>query len=180
MSCTIIPRLLRASLLTVHSASIAPIVRLKYIIGLNDETKFIENLGPILAWAAAEMNIGMLVSNLPACRPLLEDLLAKFTSLTGSRTKSAQYPPGTTSGPQDYVELAEGVGFKGKRGLSRPGIDTRIYGKDMPGNSDESLADDGSERRIVARPSNGNIHVQTSFTTEVSQVRKQDRADAGV
>ncbi|RAR04067.1 cation-transporting atpase 4 [Stemphylium lycopersici] len=65
-------------------ASIAPIVRLKFLIGLNDQTRLLENLSDILAWASAEMNVGMFVANLPACHPLLKHLIARFSTWTGT------------------------------------------------------------------------------------------------
>lgn len=163
-------------------ASIAPLIRLNFLLGMNDPTKFLQNLGPILAWASAEMNVGMLIANLPACRPLLEKALARFTSLTGSRSRtgrggkpSMQYPAGTSGGvARDYVELEDGRG----KGPARPmatsavtkpdnvGIETRIYGREL-GGSDESLGDDGSERRFVPDSGmRGTIHVQTDFNVE--------------
>ncbi|EOA84170.1 uncharacterized protein SETTUDRAFT_92484 [Exserohilum turcica Et28A] len=65
-------------------ASIAPIVRLKFLIGLNDASRLLENLSDILAWASAEMNVGMFVANLPACHPLLKHAIARFSTWTGN------------------------------------------------------------------------------------------------
>ncbi|PSN73342.1 hypothetical protein BS50DRAFT_629381 [Corynespora cassiicola Philippines] len=164
-------------------ASIAPIVRLKFLIGMNDQTKFIENLGPILAWAAAEMNVGMLIANLPACRPLLEKMLSRLSSFTGSRGKSAQYAG--NSAPKHYYELDE-PDHKKKLNTKQSGMETRIYGRDLEDNSSESLPDDHSQRRIVSQanppqplsPSLGAIRVQREFGMEVAD--KDKKGDAMV
>ncbi|KAE8838611.1 hypothetical protein PTNB73_03371 [Pyrenophora teres f. teres] len=126
-------------------ASIAPIVRLKYLIGLNDSTHLLQNLGNILAWASAEMNVGMFVANLPACHPLLKHAISQFSSWTGgSGSRSLSYGKSKKLGAQrlsrdpaskHWMELEEqpeegrkghGGGSKGSKGP--PGVETRIYG----------------------------------------------------
>ncbi|KAH7033626.1 uncharacterized protein B0I36DRAFT_362271 [Microdochium trichocladiopsis] len=189
-------------------ASIAPIVRLKYLLLMNDNTRFLEALGIILAWAQAEVGIGMLVANLPACRPLLE---RTFSIITGSRSGSSgggggrgkAGGSGVTGGKygisgsgragggggsgvgggsvagsgylgdahgmpssmkNSYMELEE-RDTGGKKGpfrshkhaagrTSQYGTETRVYGRDMAGDSSsDSLADDQSQRHII--PSGG-------------------------
>ncbi|KAI6358940.1 hypothetical protein MCOR25_007205 [Pyricularia grisea] len=169
-------------------ASIAPIVRLRYLLLMNDATRFVQNLGIILAWAIAEVGVGLLVANLPACRPLLERALSRLTSFTGSKGKTL----GPTNDPEtarkaSYLELGEqpgthgGGGKKGansravgtETGTSNYGVETRIYGRDdTRGQSIESLgADQESMRRIVAKSSSGAIRVQTKFGFEVENDR---------
>ncbi|TLD23852.1 hypothetical protein PspLS_06334 [Pyricularia sp. CBS 133598] len=168
-------------------ASIAPIVRLRYLLLMNDATRLIQNLGIILAWAIAEVGIGLLVANLPACRPLLERALSRLTSFTGSKGKTLGHTGGDpeTAGKASYLELGEQPGVHGGRkggsravgtetGSSNYGVETRIYGRDdLRGESIESLgADQGSTRRIVAKGSSGAIRVQTKFGVEVENDRR--------
>ncbi|KAJ1329743.1 hypothetical protein MN608_06479 [Microdochium nivale] len=167
-------------------ASIAPIVRLKYLLLMNDANKFLEALGIILAWAQAEVGIGMLVANLPACRPYLERTFSAITGshsgsdsggkIGGSGTPAARRASGTggsvtrpgeaTGGKNRYLELDERdiamspVG--GKKSVFRSGsgrqfgTETRVYGRDICGDSSESLADDQSSQRQIIRASVGN------------------------
>ncbi|TLS26468.1 hypothetical protein PpBr36_04193 [Pyricularia pennisetigena] len=162
-------------------ASIAPIVRLRYLLLMNDANRLIQNLGIILAWAIAEVGIGLLVANLPACRPLLERALSRLTSFTGSKGKTlGPTADPETAGKASYLELGEQLGGRGGRkgsgravgtetGTSNYGVETRIYGRDdLRGGSIETLGADGdSMRRIVAKSSSGAIRVQTKFGVEV-------------
>jgi hypothetical protein len=91
------------------------------------------------------MNIGMLVANLPACRPLLEGIIQRFSSWTGSGSRSfgggkkshgrGTSLAGTNPVSKQYLELGErpesttlqnylSSGHK----KSRTGVETRIYG----------------------------------------------------
>lgn len=171
-----------------HSASIAPIVRLKFLIGLNDQTRFLQNLGAILAWASAELNIGMLVANLPACRPLLERMIHRFSSWTGSGSRSfgggkKSHAQGTSrtgvpGASKQYLELDERPGSttlqnyltNGKK-TSGTGVETRIYGN-LDGDSSISLdRDDESQKNIVEKQSADGFHVnvQKDFKMEVTR-----------
>lgn len=158
--------------LTAVSASIAPIVRLKYLLLLNDSTKFLQGLSIILAWAQAEVGIGMLVANLPACRPLLERALSRLTSFTGSKNKSSKDPAASGAVKNSYLELGErDPTKKGTANASRSGVETRVYGRDMDGNSSESLPDDHSQKQIVNKGGLGAIRVQREFGMEVEKKR---------
>ncbi|CAI0652632.1 hypothetical protein CGCSCA4_v003693 [Colletotrichum siamense] len=153
-------------------ASIAPIVRLKYLLLLNDSTKFLQGLSIILAWAQAEVGIGMLVANLPACRPLLERALSRLTSFTGSKNKSSKDPAASGAVKNSYLELGErDPTKKGTANASRSGVETRVYGRDMDGNSSESLPDDHSQKQIVNKGGLGAIRVQREFGMEVEKKR---------
>ncbi|KAK2748187.1 cation-transporting atpase 4, partial [Colletotrichum kahawae] len=153
-------------------ASIAPIVRLKYLLLLNDSTKFLQGLSIILAWAQAEVGIGMLVANLPACRPLLERALSRLTSFTGSKNKSSKDPAASGAVKNSYLELGErDPTKKGTTNASRSGVETRVYGRDMDGNSSESLPDDHSQKQIVNKGGLGAIRVQREFGMEVEKKR---------
>ncbi|KAF2125177.1 hypothetical protein P153DRAFT_349541 [Dothidotthia symphoricarpi CBS 119687] len=162
-------------------ASIAPIVRLKFLIGMNDQSRFLQNLSSILAWATAEMNVGMLVANLPACRPLLERAIHRFSSWTGSASRSLPHSgkPGATAGTgRNYLELDERPESKNlKSYLSShgtkggPGIETRIYGREFDADSSLSLdRDEGSQKHMVGKSSLGGmqVNVQRDFTMEVN------------
>lgn len=153
-------------LIKSNSASIAPTVRLKYLLLMNDSTKFLEALSIILAWAQAEVGIGMLVANLPACRPILERALARFTSFTGSKNKSSQ-PPTSTGGKKNYLELDERLSRKNMEGAKRNTLETKVYGRDLEQVSSESLVDDGSQKGIVGKQSMGAIRVHTDFGIQV-------------
>ncbi|KAH7012119.1 uncharacterized protein B0I36DRAFT_400083 [Microdochium trichocladiopsis] len=148
-------------------ASIAPIVRLKYLLLMNDSTRLLEALGIILAWAQAEVGIGMLVANLPACKPLLERI---FSLLTLSRNGAGRTGNGVTGynsasgadGHDNYLELDgpdDSTSDKAKhcRGLRSPyGVmdDTNVvYQRDMANASSDSLVDDRSQNQII--PSRG-------------------------
>lgn len=158
--------------LTAVSASIAPIVRLNYILLLNDSTKFLHGLSVILSWAQAEVGIGMLVANLPACRPLLERALSRLTSFTGSKNKSSKDPAASGAVKNSYLELGErDPTKKGTANASRSGVETRVYGRDMDGNSSESLPDDHSQKQIVNKGGLGAIRVQREFGMEVEKKR---------
>lgn len=170
-----------------HSASIAPIVRLKFLIGMNDESRFLQNLGVILAWASAEMNIGMLVANLPACRPLLERMISRFSSWTGSGSRSfgagkKSHARGTSrtggnGASKQYLELDERPEsttlqnyLKNGNKTTGTGVETRIYG-DLDGDSSVSLdRDDGSQKHIVNKASVDGfaVNVHRDFKVEVS------------
>lgn len=171
----------------MYSASIAPIVRLKFLIGMNDETRFLQNLGAILAWASAEMNIGMLVANLPACRPLLERMIQRFSSWTGSGSRSfgggkKSHTRGTSlagANPtsKKYLELDERPEsttlqnyLQNANKKSRTGVETRIYG-DLDRDSSVSLdRDDGSQKHIINKQSADGfrVNVHKDFTVEVT------------
>ncbi|KAJ4371071.1 hypothetical protein N0V86_008766 [Didymella sp. IMI 355093] len=169
-------------------ASIAPIVRLKVLIGMNDQSRFLQNLGAILAWASAEMNIGMLVANLPACRPLLESMIHRFSSWTGSGSRSfgggkKSHARGTSrtggnGASKQYLELDERPGSttlqnyltNGKK-TGSTGVETRIYG-DLDNDSSISLdRDNGSQKPIVEKPSMDGfqVNVQKDFKIEVTR-----------
>ena len=169
-----------------HSASIAPIVRLKFLIGMNDQSRFLQNLGAILAWASAEMNIGMLVANLPACRPLLERIISRFSSWTGSGSRSygagkksharGTSRTGANGATKQYLELDERPGttlqnyLKDGHKTDGTGVETRIYG-DLDNDSSISLdRDDGSQKHIVEKPSTDGFHVNVhrDFKMEVT------------
>lgn len=167
-------------------------MRLKYLIGLNDPARILENLGAILAWASAEVNIGMFVANLPACRPILEQLFIRFSSWTGSASRShgGGKPRGRTTGKsqpggdgtsEQYV-LEERPGsstlqnyLRNGHKTSNVGVETRIYG-DLDGESSISLdhVDDGSQNHIVQRVSEEDrfqVNVHKDFRVEVSRGR---------
>ncbi|KDN71574.1 hypothetical protein CSUB01_11973 [Colletotrichum sublineola] len=150
-------------------ASIAPIVRLKYLLLLNDSAKFLKGLSIILAWAQAEVGIGMLVANLPACRPLLERMLAHLSSLTTSKNKSTKDPASSAAVKNSYLELGERDAAKKTIGASRSGVETRVYGRDMDAASSDSLPDDHSQKRIMGGSGFGAIHVQRQFNMEVEK-----------
>lgn len=171
----------------LHSASIAPIVRLKFLIGMNDQSRFLQNLGVILAWASAEMNIGMLVANLPACRPLLERMISRFSSWTGSGSRSLgggkkSHARGTSHAAangtsKQYLELDDRPGsttlqnyLKNGNKTNATGVETRIYG-DLDGDSSLSLdRDDGSQKNIVNKASVDGfaVNVHKDFKVEFS------------
>ncbi|KAE9973419.1 hypothetical protein EG328_004415 [Venturia inaequalis] len=176
-------------------ASIAPIVRLKYLIGLNDRTRILDHLGNILVWASVEVNVGMFVANLPACRPILERAITRPFSRTGSTSNtrsdgksrglstrksrlddntSDQYvlderPESSTL--QDYLRNGHKSG--------NIGVHTTIYG-----DADEESSitmdhwSDISQRNMVRKASeDGRIHVnvQKDFTMEVTQEKFHPR-----
>ncbi|KAF1348398.1 hypothetical protein EJ07DRAFT_184945 [Lizonia empirigonia] len=160
-------------------ASIAPIVRLKFLVGMNDQSCFLQNLGPILAWASAEMNVGMLVANLPACRPLLERMISHFSSWTGSGSRS--FGAGKKSHARDTAR--NGANGASKQYLEldgRYGVETRIYG-DLDGDDSISLdRDDGSHKHIWQKSSADGFHVNVhkDFKMEFSGGKPLPRTPA--
>lgn len=157
---------------------------------MNDQTRFLENLGAILAWASAEMNVGMLVANLPACRPLLERALSHMSSWTNSavgRRLSQKDKTGATRPTvgvnKTYLELDERPESKNLKSYlsshgnkSGAGIETRIYGRDLDNDSILSLdRDDGSQKRIVEVRGSGSMHVnvQKDFYMEIDDGKPQ-------
>lgn len=154
---------------------------------MNDETRFLQNLGAILAWASAEMNIGMLVANLPACRPLLERMIQHFSSWTGSGSRSfgggkKTHTRGTSLAGANvtskrYLELDERPEsttlqnyLRNGHKKSSTGVETRIYG-DLDKDSSVSLdRDDGSQKHIMNKSSvdGFRVNVQKDFTMEVT------------
>lgn len=148
-------------------ASVAPIVRLRYLLGMNDLSHFLQRLGAILAWAAAEANVGILLANLPACRPLLESLYAGlrlFTTRDRSTALTSSGAPQLAGDRQPDVEL--GMSGRAKRSNSGEiGVETRMYGGDLDGDSDEHLCmgDGDSQRHMVSKeslPVGGNVLVK--------------------
>ncbi|KAL1592716.1 hypothetical protein SLS60_011132 [Paraconiothyrium brasiliense] len=148
-------------------ASIAPIVRLKFLFGLNDQTKFLENLSPILAWASAEMNAGLIVANLPACRPLLDSFISRIASSKGlTRDRSHRTPMSGSAGKtmDRYLELEE---------QANAGLETRIYGKRDGDSGSEIDLDDGdseSQKGIVGRRKQSNGAMRVQVTKDISVV----------
>lgn len=175
----------------IHSASVAPIVRLKFLIGMNDESRFLQNLGAILAWASAEMNIGMLVANLPACRPLLEGMIQRFSSWTGSGSRSfgggkkshgrGTSLAGTNPVSKQYLELGERPESTTLQNYltsghkkSRTGVETRIYG-DLDRDSSGSFEHDDSSRKQIMDKSSIDgfrVNVHKDFKVEVTRSGK--------
>ena len=158
---------------------------------MNDSSRFLQNLGAILAWASAEMNIGMLVANLPACRPLLERMIKHFSSWTGNGSRSfgggeKSHTRGTSRAAgngtsKQYLELDERPGSttlqnyltNGKK-MGNTGVETRIYG-DLDGDSSISLdRDDGSQKHIVQKQSVDGFHVNVhkDFKVEITRGSK--------
>lgn len=125
------------------------------------------------------MNVGMFVANLPACHPLLKHVIARFSTWSGSGSRSYASgifgggnkkphargpshggPSGITDSKNKWLELDD-------HGHQRPdssrtnkylgnkskgtGVETKIYGDLDDYNSSESLdhADDGSQKRMV-------------------------------
>ncbi|EUC46767.1 hypothetical protein COCMIDRAFT_25245 [Bipolaris oryzae ATCC 44560] len=178
-------------------ASIAPIVRLKYLIGLNDASRLLQNLSAILAWATAEMNVGMFVANLPACHPLLKHAIARFSTWSGSNSRSyssgifgSKKPhPGGPSASNAIDSKNKWLELDDQQQQQRPessrtrnylsnkgkgtGVETKIYGDLEDYGSEESLdaRDDGSQKRIVKKPSLDGlqVNVQKDFRVEVSE-----------
>lgn len=152
-------------------ASVAPIVRLRYLLGLNDLSHFFENLSPILAWAAAEANIGMLVANLPACRPLLSSMLSLISTRNSRNTHSTSLPPQALP---NYFELGDSNGQNKSCNVSTDvGVETRMYGAELDGGDDEGdlMGDDGSQKRILVEGCRGgHSRGQKQSGTEVSHV----------
>lgn len=137
---------------------------------MNDTAKFLQGLGLILAWAQAEVGIGMLVANLPACRPLLERALSRLTSFTGSKNKSSKDPAASAAVKNSYLELGErDTTKKNISNASRSGVETRVYGRDLGEISSESLPDDHSQKRIMSKSGFGAIRVQREFGMEVEK-----------
>ncbi|KAK8098564.1 uncharacterized protein PG998_014050 [Apiospora kogelbergensis] len=157
-------------------ASIAPIVRLKYLLLLNDSARFLQGLGVILAWAQAEVGIGLLVANLPACRPLLERMLSALTSsIGGSHGKSSKTAGASAAAAKNsYLELGErDPSKKGSTNASRSGVETRVYGTYLNDGSSEDLPPPANSReRIVHKQSQGAIHVHTEFGMEVEDGKR--------
>lgn len=137
---------------------------------MNDDQKFLQGLSIILAWAQAEVGIGMLVANLPACRPLLERALSRLTSFTGSKNKSTKDPAAASAAVKNsYLELGERDTTKMNISASRSGVETRVYGRDLGDASSESLPDDHSQKRIVSKSGFGAIRVQRDFDMAVEK-----------
>ncbi|KAK6850723.1 hypothetical protein PG989_014991 [Apiospora arundinis] len=156
-------------------ASIAPIVRLKYLLLLNDSARFLQGLGVILAWAQAEVGIGLLVANLPACRPLLEKMITALTSsIGGSQGKSKTGATSAAAAKNSYLELGErDPTRKGSTNHSRSGVETRVYGTYLNDGSSEDLPPPATSReRIVHKQSQGAIHVHTEFGMEVENGKR--------
>jgi hypothetical protein len=142
-------------------------VRLKFLIGLNDPTRLIENLGAILAWASAEMQIGMLVANLPACRPLLERIIQRFSTWTSSAQRSRTRAGTTPAASKAYLELDE---HPTSTRRTKPGVETRIYGDTI----DDETSLHESEEGMVKPSKKGSldfrVNVHHDFKVEVSNV----------
>lgn len=126
---------------------------------------------PVAAWAQAELGLGVILANLSALRPLLEKVINLRSTIRSGGKRDYTDPK---SG-ENYLELEEGAkNGKGLANSSGPGVETRIYGRDLA-DDDSSLGDDTSTKRIVHQePEDTGIHVDRQF-----QVRHQDRKDVG-
>lgn len=145
------------------------------------------------------MNIGMLVANLPACRPLLERMIAQFSSWTGSASRSfgakkgqshgvsSRITPGVGASKQ-YLELDERPGSTTLRNYLKngnkagvTGVETRIYG-DLNSSSLSLEREDSSQKNILKQQSMDRfqVNVQTDFTMEVSKGKPLPRKPGDV
>jgi hypothetical protein len=125
------------------------------------------------------MQIGMLVANLPACRPLLEKMIQRFSSWTNSAVRSRSKNGTSGAASKAYLELDERpkgsyLSQGGKRS-KQVGVETRIYGDTMDdAGSVTSLQD--SEEGIV-KPSKKEsiegfrVNVHKDFKVEVSDAK---------
>ncbi|TID20967.1 hypothetical protein E6O75_ATG05732 [Venturia nashicola] len=182
-------------------ASIAPIVRLKYIIGLNDHVNILENLGTILAWASIEVNVGMFVANLPACRPILEQIVRRSTSWTSSvshtrsggesRCYTTRRSRPCDSTPEQWALEERPVSSKLQNYLKNGqktgnvGVRTRIYGDADEGSSITSdHLDGGSQKNMVRKVSEDDrfhVNIHKDFRMEVSREDSNPRTpDAAI
>lgn len=157
-------------------ASVAPIVRLRYLLGMNDLSHFLQNLGPILAWAAAEANAGMLVANLPACRPLLELLFATLFSHVSRSSAALRDGSEALEPDRKEWELQEGRSRGKTKATAGMGVETRMYGSELNGDGDDclSICDDDSQRHMVdeSPPTGQQILVKKEFGTKITTTRE--------
>ena len=143
------------------------------------------------------MNVGMFVANLPACHPLLKHAIARFSTWSGSNSRS--YASGIfgpkkphAGGPSasnaidsknKWLELDDQQQQQQRPESSRTrnylsnksketGVETKIYGDLEDYGSEESLdaRDDGSQKRIVKKASLDGlqVNVQKDFRVEIS------------
>ncbi|KAJ4351212.1 uncharacterized protein N0V89_006551 [Didymosphaeria variabile] len=121
---------------------------------------------------SAEMNAGLIVANLPACRPLLDSFISRIASSRGlSRDRSHGAPISGSGGKtmDRYLELEE---------QANAGLETRIYGKrdgDSGSDFDIDDADSESQKGIVGRrkKSNGGLRVQVTKDISVTSSTQQ-------
>ncbi|TVY13503.1 hypothetical protein LARI1_G008801 [Lachnellula arida] len=70
------------------SASIAPIVRLKYVVALEDPDDRLYSLAQALIWTVIEMGIGIVTASIATLRPLVKRYHIPGFSNSGSRDRS--------------------------------------------------------------------------------------------
>jgi len=70
-------------------ASIAPIVRLPYLVGLLDNADFLWATTDVAIWSVVELGIGLVVISLPACRSLFRS--DRFLATTTVASSNTQY-----------------------------------------------------------------------------------------
>jgi hypothetical protein len=129
------------------------------------------------------MNVGMFVANLPACRPLLTNLITHFSSWSGSRShpsngysKKQHARASIRAGPgsKQWMELGERPENHSTSRSKSVGVETKIYG-DLDEFDNTSLDNEDSDRRYGDKRPSGDglqVNIQKDFRVEVSD-RKQ-------
>lgn len=111
------------------------------------------------------MNVGLIVANLPACRPVLDSLISRLSGSKGS-SKDRTHGVTTSRGPgkstDDYLELEE-------RGNA--GLETTIYSKrDHDSSSDLDVDDSESQKAIVGHSEHRNGLLRVQVKRDISVV----------
>ncbi|KAH7016087.1 uncharacterized protein B0I36DRAFT_336644 [Microdochium trichocladiopsis] len=142
---------------------------------MNDPSRFFKALGIILAWSQAEVGIGMLVANLPACKPLLE---RTFSRTAGSRSWGGKTGSGVggkygasradgwiRGGGSGLEHVEEGIGMDAmnsgyreldKQGATTPKTAMSCNGRE-PSQGERHIAGGGGQFGVETRGYNGDM-----------------------
>lgn len=128
------PPLVAWPMLTIHSASTATIVRLKYLTLYSDPGEFMFSTGKIGFWSLTEEGIGLIAGSLPALRPLLS---LRIRVSVGSNSRNASGPMAHPSGSHHMQPSAR------SRGIPMNNFQT------LGDNDDGDNSDGDSQRNII-------------------------------
>lgn len=121
-------------MLTIHSASTATIIRLKYLTLYSDPGEFMFSTGKIGFWSLTEEGIGLIAGSLPALRPLLS---LRIRVSVGSNSRNASGPMAYPSGSHHMQPSAR------SRGIPMDNFQT------LRDNDDGDHSDGDSQKNII-------------------------------
>lgn len=160
------------------SASIATIVRMKYLTDYQNPNDTLYNLVPIALWSEMECTLGILAGSLAVMRPLLRflpaALAAPFTARSPSHALHDMCPHDSSSKPK------KGSKPKSKKRQDSPDMENITYmghsfhvkaGREAGEDREGEMDDAGSQRRMLSEGSGEALEIVKETRYEVRSER---------